>query len=323
MGSWRCIKRLIILLVTGTALFFCTSSALVTAQSAQKAQLALGVSPAITELVLEPGRPKKLTVTVTNIADVALPVKASSAGLQPQEEVADEDRAPLDASKWIQAAEPEFILHPRQQKAIDIIVTPPANAEPGGHYATIFFQPLVPAEAAKNNAALIGSKVGVLALLIVKGDIREAASLDLDAPLFSEHGPAELSLHIKNSGNVHFMPAGSVEIRDVRGDFVDTVPLPPTLVLPKTTKTIAIKWNNKKRTGYFSAQASVKYGAPQTSLISETRSLWIFPGLKLAVLLVLAGVAGLIFWRTRGRRRRALAALFGRAGQDKSKPQSD
>lgn len=320
MGSWCSINRLplpLATLVVGLAVFFYAPSAYATQQQDQKSQLALGVSPAITELVLEPGQPKKFIVTVTNVTDTPLPIKASATSFQLQEEVADKDRAIFDASKWIQAAEPEFILYPRQQKAIGITVTPPTKAEPGGHYATVFFQPLVPTEAVKSNVAPIGSKVGVLALFVVKGAIREAARVSLDVPLFSQHGPAGLRLHIENPGNVHFIPAGSVEIRNIWGGFVDTIPLPPTLILPKTTKTIPIKWDNKRRIGYYSAQAVIKYGTQQTLLTSGSRGFGIFPWLTLMIFFLSIGIVGFVLWYRWGRWRRALSALFGRTGQSK------
>jgi hypothetical protein len=324
MELWRCIKCSSALFATAIAVLFCIFfSSPAAAQPAKQSQIALGVSPAIAELVLEPGQPKKFVITVTNIIDVALPVKVTAASLQLQEEVADEHRALFDASKWIQVAEPEFILYPRQQKTISITATSPVNTEPGGHYATIFFQPLVPAEAVKNNTALIGSKVGALTLFVVRGAIEEAADVNLDAPLFSQHGPVELSLHIKNPGNVHFMPTGSVKIRNREGVVVATVPLPPTLVLPKTTKTIPIKWDNKKQIGYFSAQASVRYGARQTSLSDGSVGFWILPWLRFVTLLLLAGLLAFVFWRTGGRRRRALSALFGRTRPSESKPRNE
>jgi hypothetical protein len=237
-----------------------------------------------------------------------------------QEKLAEKDRAQFDASKWVRIAEPDFILHPRQQKTINLTIMPPANAEPGGHYTTIFFQPLVSAEMVKSNAVFIGSKVGVQTLLIVKGDVQQAATIsNLEVPLFNQQGPADIRVHVKNSGNVHIMPTGSIEIRDIWGKHVDTIPLPSTLVLPRTTKTTPVRWDNKERTGYFLAEVHATYGAQHTPLQSKATGFWIFPWLNVVVLLLIAGLAGFIFWRTRGRWRRALSTLFGETEQAKSR----
>src|SRR5688572_9879331 len=87
-------------------------------------QSALAVSPAIFEAVLEPGKPATKTVTVTNTANVPLPIKSSVKSFSVLEEVSEQDRALFDASAWFKVSEPDFILQPKQKRLVTVVITP-------------------------------------------------------------------------------------------------------------------------------------------------------------------------------------------------------
>lgn len=306
------LRRYISLLVCGAGLVFFLALNARAESTPFGGQVALGVSPAITELILEPGQSQKLLIEVTNLTNQPLSIKAAAGMFQLTEEVAEKDRAIFDASLWIKFDQSDFILQAGQQKHVTVIVTPPPNAEPGGHYATILFQPLVPVAPDETIAAYVGTKVGVLNLIIVKGDLQETLTIkDISAPPLSQHGPIEFSLALQNAGNVHLMPTGIVEIYNVWGKQVETLTLPPTLVLPKTTKNITITWDNK-RFGYYKAKATIFYGTNHQSLTSQRVHTVIMPWFNLILLIAAGGMIGFVGWRTRGRWRKALRVLFNK-----------
>ncbi len=288
-----------------------TNIGMLPAHAQQAGQLSLGVAPAITELVLEPGQPKSITITVDNLTNEPLPITATATSLTPFEQVADKDRAIFDASKWIRVTEPDFILQAHQKKQVAITVTPPLNAEPGGHYATLFFQPLEPERPRDDNAAYVGAKVGVLGLFIINGDLQERMSIhSLNAHTLNQDGPVEFELQLQNTGNVHSIPTGQIKIVDIFGNIVETVPIPLTIVLPKTTKNVPLTWDNKKRLGYYTAQLEIRYGEQKTSLV-QTTSLLILPWLNTIGLVIVVGASGFTVWRARGRWGKAFRALSG------------
>lgn len=274
-------------------------------------QLALGVTPAITEIVLEPGKQKAKLITVTNVTNEPVPVKGTIASMMPYETVKEADRKIFDASSWLHLSETEFILQPKQQKQITITASAPEKAAPGGHYATVFFQPAVASESTASNAAYIGSKVGVLAFMIVKGDIKEQLAITSfsGGGFIRQKGPVTLSLSLQNSGNVHLLPVGSIEIFDFFGKKLDTLPLPAAITLPKTTKTITLEWDNKGYLGFFTARAGIKYGTRNIELV-ERIGVLIAPWLWAAILALVGGAAGFVLWRWRGRWRRAIKVLI-------------
>ncbi|MCJ7829497.1 hypothetical protein MUP50_00185, partial [Patescibacteria group bacterium] len=139
-------------------------------------QSALGIAPAIIELVLDPGKRKETKVSVFNITNFPLPIKGHVKSFLPEN--SSDSSEIFDASSWFKLEPSDFILQPRENKEIKIIVKPPLKAEPGGHYATIYFQPLLPVEVLSPQTAYLTARIGVLAFLIVKGEITEEASLD-------------------------------------------------------------------------------------------------------------------------------------------------
>ena len=131
------------------------------------------------------------------------------------------------------------------------------------------------------------------------------------APALSQHGPIELQLHLQNLGNVHAMPTGSIAIYDMFGRHTETLPLPNSIILPKTTKTLPITWDNKKIMGYYTAVADIAYGTEQQKLSSLPVHMWILPWLYTVGVVIGLGIVGVIVWRTRGRWRRTLRVLLG------------
>lgn len=273
---------------------------------------ALAVSPAIIEEVLTPGEPTSFTLQVHNVTNFPLPIKGFVKNLNVQsEELEKTDKERLDASQWFVIEEPDFILQPDQLRTVKGIIQTPADATPGGHYATIYFQPLVPEEALSPAMAYVNAKVGVLAFLIVKGDIEQKA--ELAEPLHTtglvRHGPIKFTFAIRNTGNVHLMPTARLMIYDVRGRKVETLKTPIGLTLPNSTKQYTVEWKGGSRLGKYRAELVVSYGPENTELPKTTANFWIMPWIEILTISLL--IAGIVWFvrKTRRRWRRTWKAL--------------
>lgn len=275
-------------------------------------QSALAVSPAIIEKVLEPGKPTGFAIAVNNITSFPLPVKGFVRDMTVQGMQLDEAaKEKLDASRWFSIEEPDFILQPHQARTIRGTINTPNDAAPGGHYATIYFQPLVPQEALSAATAYISSRVGALAFLVVKGDIeRKAAlskSLSADAPM--GHGPIAFSFTVTNTGNVHVLPSGAVTVYDWQGKKVGSLDIPPGLILPNTAKTYDFEWQPPQLIGKYTAELAVKYDASQPPLTAKSGNVFVVPWVEMAVTAALAAGAIFILAKTRRRWRKAWHVL--------------
>lgn len=304
------IKQLAIFLVLGAISALCWP---VHAGAAGQAttSLAMGVSPALREVIAKPGTTAKFTVTVSNLTKDPIPVKGMMSSFQPLEEVSPKDKAIFDASQWLSLSEPAFILYPEQQKRITVTVAVPRDASPGGHYATVFFQPAVAATTVTPNTAYIGTKVGVQAFMVVEGDIREGLEAsEPKASFINERGPVQFNFDFKNTGNVHLMPTANLEIYDFRARRIASIPIKPSLVLPRTTKPYTVTWDNKGKKGRFLAKLDVSYGTRKGRKTSQYHSFWVMPFLRFGTWGVVFVAIGLVGWRTKGRWSRAYRALI-------------
>jgi hypothetical protein len=302
-----------ILLVLGTAALPCVANA----QPAQPedsatSQSALAVSPAIIEEVLTPGKATKFTLRVNNVTNFPLPVKATVRDFVVQpEELKKAEQARLDASKWFTIQEPDFILQPKQTRIVSGSILPPANAVPGGRYATIYFQPLVPQEVLGPSTAYLSARVGILAFLIVTGDIEQNAAYKkrLQAPGIVQRGPILFNFSVSNSGTVHLMPQGKLTVRDWRGRKVAMPKMPPGIVLPGSAKDYQLEWRAAGAFGRYSAELEVSYGSEHRKLNKTTVTFWIIPWIELFGCALFLTLAGLFVCKTRRRWRKAWRAL--------------
>ncbi|MDP2873839.1 MAG: hypothetical protein Q8N84_00900 [bacterium] len=279
----------------------------------EQPQSALGVSPAIFELVLEPGEEKTETLRVFNVTNFPLPIKASVKNFTPKEDIPEEAKKIFDASAWFTIEPTDFILQPKENKIITLTISPPKEAEPGGHYATIYFQPLLPVEVLSPQTAYLTARIGVLSFLVVKGEIQEKASLaSWQTESFRQFGPVNFNLQLKNEGNVHLLPAGEVTIWNWQNKEVAKIPLSPSQILPQTTKNFASSWPKKYPLGKFLAQAKLSFGSEQQPIISEKISFWIVPWLPLSIGVLLLTVTLLLLIIMRRRLKLAWSVLLGR-----------
>jgi len=278
----------------------------------------LSVAPGIIRDTVAPGVTFTSQITVGNGTDQPAAFHASAAEFAANEPVDPAFRKAFDASPWFTISAPDFLLLGQQARTIDVRIAVPRDAEPGGHYATIFFSSFVPDQANPGSSTVINARIGVQVLLTVTGAIKEHASpvgKVAVAPFQGEAGPTPMSLTIRNDGNVHLDPAGSIVVRDVFGRKVTELPLTGGLVpgsgptlLPGTQRRYEVTWEHGLRFGYYRAEATVAVGSQGTKIaVASTR----FVLLPMVVVLPLGAMVVLILLvvglRRHRRRRRARA----------------
>lgn len=274
----------------------------------------LAVNPAIMEQILEPGQPISSKIVITNISDVPIPIKASVSDFKPNEDLEGVDDAGIyQAQTWFKIDEPDFILQPKQAREVRVLITAPLGAEPGGHYATVFFQSLIPEEFVSSDRVYLANRVGVLAFLVVKGDIKEKLAVgSLAAPSLQQFAPVEFSLTLKNEGNVHVLPSGKLKIFNWRGKQIDEIVLKPGMVLPRTTREFRFVLDKAGPVGTYTARAEIAYGSDSQQLASATVRIWVVPWVLVLTIVVVGLPLGWLLLRIKRRGRRVWRALRGR-----------
>lgn len=280
-------------------------------------KIALSVSPAILELVLEKDRVVERAVTVINISKSALMVKIARRSFTPEElrEIPEKLRGRYDASTWIQLDrdDADFILQAGESRIIPVRVKQPEQAAPGGHYASLLFQPLVPQQQGIRDAVYVYGQVAALLFMQVRGDINEELTLEkMDVLPVYESYPV-MAVTLKNRGNVHLRPEGVVLIRDRDDTIIHSLTIPSTLILPGAQKTFQVEWRGASiPIGFFSAQAQVRYGR-ESVIKTQGKRFLLLPFLRILGMLACTGMA--VWILVKGRKRIMRAALILVSGE--------
>lgn len=283
--------------------------------SGDSTQTSLGVSPAILELILTPGEQTETEIVVFNNATIPLPLKGKVESFVVNEafiEKSDDLRTErYDASSWFSIEPADFIIQPGQSVTVKVTASPPKYATPGGHYATVFFQPLIPEEFLSQSSAHLTARLGVLLLSIVKGDIVEKASIgELSDPGFNRTGPLTFTVPIANDGNMHVLPSGRLLIKNSKNETIEEIPMKPSTVLPSTLKEFEFIWDKNYIFGTYTAIAEVTYGPGEIELISKPVTFTVFPWIRVTFLTILL-TGSLILYKLIGKNvKKAFKVLF-------------
>jgi hypothetical protein len=149
---------------------------------------------------------------------------------------------------WITTEQASITLAPGAQKELSFKIAIPKDAEPGGHFAAVFWGT---SPGASPGQVSIGTKTGMLILLSVKGDVKESAGL-VDFQLhnnkhFYKQLPVGFQYRFSNQGGDRVKPVGSVVIRSIFGWVAKKVNANPFdgNVLPDTTRKFSPEWSKR------------------------------------------------------------------------------
>lgn len=279
---------------------------------------ALGVSPAIMEIILDEATPSSKTIQIFNLTNFALPIKTMVESFTPNEklELSKKDLKVFDSSSWIGIGEEnrDFILQPKENRAINVTITQPKGASPGGHYASIIFQPLIPQEMVNEESVFVFARVATLVFMQVKGDIDEDLTIkEMKVSSFYQYPPEKVKVVLKNSGNTHLRPRGVVEIYDeINNKTVAKISITPSLILPNTEKAYSIDMNKIKnlKPGRYSIKPKIVFGTKNTVVTLDKKYFILFPYIFVVSILGIICIVVFIGAKIRKRLNKALNIII-------------
>lgn len=188
------------------------------------AAFSMNLDPPRLELSIPPGGSKSGVIRVGNSGDATLKLKAYV-----QDWIYDPpgDRVfkpagttPLSCSNWIHLYPEEFEIKPGEKAEAIYTLSVPPDAT-GGHYAVIFFEGTLGANAAEEGVVVrLAGRMGTIVLEETEGTIiknGEIVSLKFSRP--DENRPLDVDIAFKNEGNVFLAPSGVINIIDKEGIF--------------------------------------------------------------------------------------------------------
>jgi hypothetical protein len=172
-------------------------------------------------------------------------------------------------ASWITATDTVFLMDAKAERTFSFNVTIPKDAEPGGHYASLLFST---SGDAVPGAASVQSRVGTLVLLRVSGNVNETAQIEtFEVPSYLQSGPVTFSLRIKNEGNVHIRPKGTIILTNLLGQKAGEIPLQGANVLPSAIRKMDTEWDKANAFGVYTATLVATYGQQNLPLTAAAR----------------------------------------------------
>jgi hypothetical protein len=201
-------------------------------------------------------------------------------------------------SSWTTFDKSSFEIDSKGSATINYTVKVPASAEPGGHYAGVFASTQAP-DVTGGSGVAIAARVGSLILVTVAGDIRTSAdvtSFKTDKSVY-QSGPITFTASLKNSGNIHFKPKGTISVKN--GNMT-----PKTItfdenggnVLPSSSRDFTEVLDGTFGFGKYTATLDVTAQAPNGDSIplASVVSFWVIPWGTVAIALLILIVLYLI-----------------------------
>jgi hypothetical protein len=284
---------------------------------------AFAVAPGILELSAERGEVVKSNIAYINNEGVAKTTYLSVIKFVPSDTGAprfipyEDDHAGLP--QWVVLPTQHLVVPARSKIDVPLTIAVPKDATSGGHYAAVVFSD-APSDIVATNGAQVSAKMAVLVLLTVAGEnIQRAGLLDFTSPqsgrLMSVAG-GEYQYRLQNQGNVHLLPTGTIQVKDLFGRVITEVNANPSAgrVLPASTRTftglfgdqpssfleiLRAQWS-QLAIGPATVELNLAYGANQSLLASF--HIWLLPWQLLltaflVVLILVLAVKGLFSGR--------------------------
>lgn len=269
------------------------------------------LSPTKYEITMNPGEKTNREIIVANRTGQTITLEF---GTEDFEGSADPSQATVflggeasrySAKDWLKPEVNSIVLQQGETLTMNVEVSVPQGAEPGGHYASLFAATTIESQQ-QGSAVNITSRLGCLFLITVTGTVREEGSIDIpEVPGFSEYGPIGIGVVFSNTGNIHLKPSGRIIITNFLGQTVAEMPVKEWVVLPDASRRTGVEWDTRYQFGRYTAKAEIDYGSGNVQLVAA-RSFWIVPWKILAAVIgavvLIVAVITLILRRRRTKR---------------------
>jgi len=306
----RSIRYIVIAVLLTAACFFLTTV------KAAEDPLSISISPLTFDLSANPGDTLTNEFLVRNAGKepTTVTIEAQDFVANGEEgQVSLTDKTSYSLASWIQVPNNNVnTIGPGQQVKVKFMIRVPYNAEPGGHYASVFAH-VSPTLNNSQTGSYVGQKIGSLVLLKVAGATKEAADIETFKATKNTYakGPVTFDVRIKSSGSIHVKPKGVIAVTDMFGKKVADITVEQKNILPGAIRHTQAKWDKTPKFGKYTATLLSYYGADNKQLTAAT-TFWIIPWKTIVIWLIVIIVIVVLLYLGRKRIKEAFKALAGK-----------
>lgn len=259
------------------------SAMLIGVSTTVRASTGLTIQPIKVSQTMKPGDAISGTIRLSNASDEDVVVDLSVQDFIPvagAETFQFVNRAPgvTTVRDWItfNGGKHTFTFKRGEIKEIPYEIKAPPHAEPGSHFGVLLFKAVRASEA--TSQLKVGTQVGVLVFVTIPGKFEQKGVIrNFATPSFHQTAPIIFNMQFENQGTVHFEPKGTIEISNMFGAKVGSIPIEGYAVLPTGVKNMTFTWNVAGfLLGKYQALASV-YDVSGNLVATSSASFWVVP----------------------------------------------
>ena len=220
------------------------------------------------------------------------------------------DNLKYSLASWVSLPNDTLVLKPGETQKVNGVIENKESLSPGGHYGAVFFKIEGHENSASGNQDRIAFNPSFASLLFVRKVGGEIYGLNLNSREFAQNAflfPSSMKLRFQNTGNVHVIPRGTVEISDPLGRRVakgiinseSGIILPETFrVFPSALTKIAPAFIP----GNYALTISYRYDG-KDDFASERVHFFLIPPIFILIVVLLAAIViGYIIFRNKKRK---------------------
>ena len=259
------------------------------------------LEPAKQDILLKPGEKTTKSLSIVNRTDREQTFTVEVEDFRGSKDTAEvvvllgNDKGPYSLRDFIKPEVKSFRLKPRQRAIMDVNISIPLDAEPGGKFASVLVssEPYDADIPDDESRAQTISRLGALYFVRVAGPVREDAELQhfrlAGDKTFFEKGPFTFELLFENNSSVHLIPNGKIEIKNLLGKKVTDLDVIPFFSLPDSVRAAEVTWNSSFAFGRYTATANVNRGYQENTDVTDTMTVtfWVLPWKIVAGLIII------------------------------------
>jgi len=286
---------------------------------------ALTVSPARVEITGDPGTTLQGEIELFNEQEGTRTFFTSFENFEPSGDTGAPHfiGAKDGLATWIRS-DNKVVLESGKRSVVPYSIAIPQNAEPGGHFAAIFFGSQEPG-ATGGGQVSVGGKIGVLVLLRVSGEVEEGGGLlefgAKDKQRFFISLPITFAYRLNNTGGDRVVPLGEIKIKNTLRLTSATLLANKSegSILPSSARKFEVVWgevsppvnNTEQKTespgffeiagkqwsdfhfGWYTANLNLSWGVTNQTA-NASYSFFVIPWQLLLIILIIVAITGFL-----------------------------
>lgn len=248
----------------------------VTLFSLAAAQITVGVDPVTRIHSATPGQSLTQTLTVYNPNKIAAKLRVTAYLTDMNiSEVGELSYPPAASMKeslasWVTFSPAEIQLGSEERVQVRYTVQVPANATPGTHWAMLMFEAQDPAPLPGKTLTAFRMRVAHTIYVNVQPTKFAGEIVGIfENPPKQDTDTFDLGIQYANNGNIATAVRGKVEVRDMAGKLVVTLPIDVALVLPGRNLLLKTSWAGPVPRGQYSALVVLQDSDKTRDLVAD------------------------------------------------------